>query len=211
MTGSYKSVALVLGAFAMTASGTAAHAQFGKLFNDARRGAEKANSGCGDGKKGDVARGALGGLLGGIGRRTARRSGVTQFVPVAQFEDTLTTEIACILDEDEQQQAAEATIAATNFEPTPAPSGDAEGEEEDGETPVDTEALRGPPIGQTASWTSGTRDDVSGTSTVTAREETGDDSDCIFVTDIVIVRGEETRAEKRMCRVAGSRRYTIVA
>lgn len=208
MTSSYKSVLLVLGAFAMALSGTAAHAQFGKLFNDAKRGAETAASkACGDGKKGDVARGALGGLLGGIGRRTARRSGVTQFVPVAQFEDTLTTEIACILDEDEQRQAAEATMAATNFEPAATRGG----EEGDEETPVDTEASRGPPIGQSASWTSGTRDEVTGTSTVTAREETGDDSDCIFVTDIVIVRGEETRAEKRMCRSPGSRRYTIVA
>ena len=71
-----KPLMLTMGAFAMALSGTAAQAQFGKLFNDARRGAEKANSGCGEGKKGDAARGALGGLLGGIGRRTARRSGV---------------------------------------------------------------------------------------------------------------------------------------
>ena len=203
----FKPLMLAIGAFAMALSGTAAQAQFGKLFNDARRGAEKASTGCGEGKKGDVARGALGGLLGGIGRRTARSSGVTQFVPVAQFEDTLTTEIACILDEDEQKQAAEATMQATSFEPAPVRSG----EEGDEETPVDSEALRGPPVGQTASWTSGTRDEVSGTSTVTAREETGDESDCIFVTDIIIVRGEETRAEKRMCRSPGSRRYTLVA
>ncbi|MEL6541485.1 MAG: hypothetical protein AAF249_13335 [Pseudomonadota bacterium] len=207
MLKSMKPILLFLSAFAMVASATSASAQFGNLFNDARRGAEKADSGCGKGKKGDVARGALGGLLGGIGRRTARRSGVTRFVPVAQFEDTLTTEIACILDADEQKQAAEATIAATSFDPAPVRSV----EEGDDETPVDTEALRGPPVGQSASWTSGTRDEVTGTSTVTAREETGDESDCIFVTDIIIVRGEETRAEKRMCRAPGSRRYAIVA
>ncbi len=208
MTKSWKPALLFTAAFAMALSSTAAQAQFGKLFKDARRGAETAaTKACGEGKKGDVARGALGGLLGGIGSRTARRSGVTQFVPASEFADTISTEIACKLDPEEQKQAAEATMAATSFEPA-ATRGDQESE---GDTPEPSEALRGPPVGQSASWTSGTRDDVSGTSTVTARQETGDESDCIFVTDIIIVRGEETRAEKRMCRSPGSRRYTIVA
>lgn len=176
----------------MAASGTAAHAQFGKLFRDARRGAETAASkACGEGKKGDVARGALGGLLGGIGGRTARRAGVTQFVPESEFANTISTEIACQLDPEEQKQAADATLEATR------------GAGEDG--------LEGPPVGQSASWTSGTRDDVQGTSTVTARTEAGDYDDCITVTDVIIVEGEETRAEKRMCRVAGKGRYSIVA
>jgi len=192
----------------MALSSTAAHAQFGKLFRDARRGAETAaTKACGEGKSGDVVSGAVGGLLGGIGRRTAQRTGVTQFVPASEFADTISTEIACRLDPEEQKQAAEATIAATSFDPAPTRGS----EERDDETPADTEALRGPPVGQSASWTSGTRDEVTGTSTVTAREETGDESDCIFVTDIIIVRGEETRAEKRMCRSPGSRRYAIVA
>ena len=62
---------------------------------------------------------------------------------------------------------------------------------------------------------------VSGTSTVTARENpgrgrgigqgNGGGNDCITVTDVIIVEGEETRADKRMCRLAGSPRYTIVA
>jgi hypothetical protein len=34
--------------------------------------------------------------------------------------------------------------------------------------------------------------------------------DCITVTDIVIIEGEETRAEKRMCRAPGSARYSII-
>jgi len=43
------------------------------------------------------------------------------------------------------------------------------------------------------------------------REETEGELDCITVTDVVIVRGEETKADKRMCRPPGSRRYSIVA
>ena len=191
MTVRFKPILLFLSAFAMAFSSTAAHAQFGKLFNAARRGAQQAESGCGDGKKGDTARGAIGGILGGIGRRTARSSGVTQFVPLSQFEDTLTKEIACLLDEDEQEQAANATIEATR------------GGGEDG--------TEGPPVGQSAVWTSGSRDEVQGSSTVTGREETGDDADCITVTDVIIIEGEETRAEKRMCRPPGTARYSIVA
>lgn len=209
MIDTLRTLSLSAAALAMALGSTAAQAQFGSLFNDARRGAEKAASGCGEGKSGDVAKGALGGLLGGIGRRTARRSGVTQFVPVSQFTDTLTTEIACKLDADEQKQAAEATMQATNFEEAPDAGESADGSAEGTSEP--SEALRGPPVGQSASLTSGTRDEVTDTSTVTAREETGDESDCIFVTDIIIVRGEETRAEKRMCRSPGSRRYAIVA
>ncbi len=218
MTQPFKPILLFAAAFAMAASATSAQAQFGKLFNDARRGAEKASSGCGEGESGDVARGALGGILGGIGRRTARRSGVTQFVPMSEFEDTLTTEIACQLDPEEQKQAAEATIQATSFEtadldPSRGSGAEGSGEQsgvEEGSGPA-TPGPVGPAVGQSASWTSGTRDNVTGTSTVTGRDETGDGSDCIFVTDIIIVEGEETRAEKRMCRPPGSARYSIVA
>ena len=192
MTNPIRTLLLALGALAMAAGSTSASAQFGSLFNDARRGAEQANAGCEEGKSGDVVSGAIGGMLGGIGRRTARNAGVPTFVPLTEFSDTLTTEIACKLDADEQKQAADATLEATRGV-----------EGEDGFT--------GPPVGQSSSWTSGTRDDVKGSSTVTSREETGDDADCIMVTDVIIVEGEETRAEKRMCRPSGSARYSIVA
>ncbi|MEL6486599.1 MAG: hypothetical protein AAFQ13_05575 [Pseudomonadota bacterium] len=192
MTKPFRNFLLALGALAMAAGSTAANAQFGSLFNDARRGAEQATSGCEEGKSGDAVSGAIGGMLGGIGRRSARSAGVPTFVPLTEFSDTLTTEIACKLDPEEQKQAANATLEATRG---------AEGDE----------GFTGPPVGQSASWTSGTRDDVKGSSTVTAREETGDDADCIMVTDVIIVEGEETRAEKRMCRPPGSARYSIVA
>ena len=196
MNSPFKPILLWLGVFALTLSATAAQAQFGNLFNDARRGAERASNGCGEGKKGDAVSGAIGGMLGGLGRRTARSAGIPTFVPMSEFTDTLTTEIACKLDPEEQKQAADATLEATRF---------------DASRGGDEAGSAGPPVGQSASWRSGTRKGVTGTSTVTAREDTGDDTDCITVTDIVIVEGEETRAQKRMCRPPGSARYSIVA
>ena len=67
-------------------------------------------------------------------------------------------------------------------------------------------------IGATTTWTSETRDGVSGRSTVTGREQVASNGmDCIMVTDVIIVSGEETRADKRMCRAPGSARYSIAA
>lgn len=207
MTYFIKSILLFSGAFAMAFTATAAQAQFGSMFNDARRGAQKASksTGCGEGKSGDAVSGAIGGMLGGLGRRTARSAGVPLFVPVAEFADTLTTEIACKLDPEEQEQAADATFEATRFDPSR--SG---GEDSAQGAPMGTRV--GPPVGQSAAWTSGTRDSVQGSSTVTARDESAQDgTDCITVTDVIIVEGEETKAEKRMCRAPGKARYSIVA
>jgi hypothetical protein len=169
-----------------------AQAQFGGLVRDVQR-STSSSSGCEEGEKDDRAARVIGGILGGIGRRTARRAGVPTFVPLAQFTDTLTNEIACKLNEEEQEQAVEATLEATRSS--------------------DEEGTVGPEVGQTSTWTSNTREGVTGRSTVTAREETDPDdgSDCITVTDVVIIEGEETMAEKRMCRLAGAPRYTIVA
>lgn len=188
MIGNLRNTLLALGVTAMAASSVPAQAQFGDIFRDARRGAEKSQA-CEEGRSGDMARGIIGGILGGATRRTARSARIPSFAPVAEFTDQLTTEIACVLNPEEQRQAADATIEAVR-----------------GAT--DDDDMAGPPVGQSASWTSETRQGVSGTSTVTARES---DRDCIMVTDVVIVEGEETRAEKRMCRPPGSARYSIVA
>ena len=72
------------------------------------------------------------------------------------------------------------------------------------------EAIRGG-VGTTTEWTSESRPDVRGTSTVTGVEQQANGGDCMTVTDIVIVNGEETRAPKRMCRVPPARRYTRAA
>jgi hypothetical protein len=131
-------------------------------------------------------------MLGGAANRLARRAGIPSFAPVAELTDQLSLAIACVLDPKEQEQAANATLEATRGN-------------DDGDDTV------GPIVGQSASWTSSSRNNVSGTSTVTAREAVGDDMDCITVTDVAIVEGEETSANKRMCRPPGSARYSIVA
>lgn len=181
-------LALMLGAGALAITAIPAQAQLGNLFNSGRRGAEKADS-CGKGKKGDRGRGALGGLLGGAVDELARGAGLPSFVPIPEFSDQLSESIACRLDPQEQAQAAEATLSATR---------------------TDSEGAR-PEVGASATWTSNTREEVRGTSTVTARENVSGERDCIMVTDVVIIEGEETRAEKRMCRAPGSARYSIIA
>jgi hypothetical protein len=66
-------------------------------------------------------------------------------------------------------------------------------------------------VGTTATWTSETRANVSGSSTVTAAEPAAGDGDqCLTVTDVVIIDGEETRAPKRMCRRPPANRYVRV-
>jgi surface antigen len=172
----------------MTCTALPAEAQFSGILGSGKRGADKADA-CGKGKKGDKGRGVLGGLLGGAVDELARGAGLPSFVPVPDFADQITESIACRLDPEEQKQAAEATLAVTRT--------DEEG------------AL--PEVGASAEWTSNTRENVSGTSTVTARQASAGNADCITVTDVVIIEGEEARAEKRMCRAPGSARYSIVA
>ena len=94
----------------------------------------------------------------------------------------LSTEIMNKLDCKEQVQAAEAT----------------------------NNAVRGG-VGTSSAWTSGTRANVSGTSTVTGEDKLADGSNCVTVTDVVIVDGEETTALKRMCRKPGESGYTLAA
>jgi hypothetical protein len=115
---------------------------------------------------------------------------VFTWVPISGLTDQLTAAIACKLDPEEQKQAAQATLDATR-------GAGAEGDV---------------PIGRSASWTSGTRAEVSGTSTVIGRNDEGaGGTQCLVVSDVVIVRGEETRADKRMCRKPPAVRYALVA
>lgn len=190
MTKTIRTISLTLAAASLALSAIPVQAQIGGIFRDAQRGAEAAE-GCEKGSTGNTARGVIGGLLSGAAGRTARRAGLGQFVPLSEFTDQISKEIACRLDPEEQKQAADATLEATRG--------------------VDGDGTIGPPVGQTSAWTSGTRSNVSGTSTVTARQTSDDNTDCIMVTDVIIVEGEETRAEKRMCRPPGSARYSIVA
>jgi surface antigen len=127
----------------------------------------------------------IGGLAGGaagliFGRRGNTAPLVAALVPTGAL---LGDAIAGLLDCDERRKAATAT----------------------------EDAIRGG-VGTTTSWASETRPGVTGTSTVTAvaAADGADGSDCMSVTDVVIVDGQETRASKRMCRRPPANRYVRV-
>ena len=129
---------------------------------------------------------AIGGMLGGLAGRFGGRAGsvanvVGNMLPVGEL---LGEAIASMLDCDEQQKAAGATQEVVE------------------------QAERGG-VGTTVAWESESRPGVRGSSTVTAVDTAGGD-ECMTVTDIVIVDGEETRAPKRMCRRPPNNRYVRV-
>jgi surface antigen len=97
-------------------------------------------------------------------------------------DEMLSEAIASMLDCREQQQAARAT----------------------------EEATRTATVGSTSTWESESRPGVTGSSTVTAVEANSSDGDCVTVTDIIIVDGQETRAPKHMCRRPPNNRYVRV-
>lgn len=181
----------VLGAMAALAGlAVPAAAQFGGILGSVGKGAAQTADGCPKGKKRSVGSSILGSIAGSVAGSAASRAGLYAWVPISGLTDQLTAAIACRLDPEEQKQAAQATLDATR------------GEGEAAEVAV----------GTSASWTSNTRADVSGTSTVIARDD--DEAgglQCIMVSDVIIVQGEETRANKRMCRKPPAARYALAA
>ena len=142
------------------------------------------NGGCPKGKKGSGAgRKILGGLLSDAIGDAAGRTGFGSYLPSAEVAGTLTDAIACRLDPGEQLQAAAAT----------------------------EEVTRGEEVGATSSWTSATRPEVSGSSTVVAVNAEGGGRKCMNVNDFIIVDGEETQVSKRMCKGPGDTRYVLAA
>ena len=133
---------------------------------------------------------AIGGVLGGVAGMFGGPVGgvagtVAGALPVGEL---LGEAIASMLDCQEQQKAVQA------------------------QEQVIAQAERGGDVevGTTRTWESETRPGVTGSSTVTAVETASADGDCITVTDVVIVDGEETRAPKRMCRRPPNNRYARV-
>lgn len=124
-----------------------------------------------------------GSIIGGIAGRALGRVGVPSSVAGVGLptDELLTEAITSMLDCREQQQAA----AATN------------------------EAIRGG-VGTTRNWQSESRPNVSGSSTVTAQRAEAGGGECMTVTDIVIVDGQETRAPKTMCRRPPNNRFVRV-
>ena len=192
----FKSIGFVASALALAALAAPAQAQFGGLLRGGSHSSSQGRNsdGCAEGRSrsngSNVAGSIFGSVVGGVAGRVG---GVLNYVPVGELADTITASIACKLDPMEQQQAADATLEATRS---------ADGSEQGA-----------PEVGQMAMWTSETRNDVSGTSTVTSSDQqaNADGLQCIQVTDVVIVNGEEARADKRMCRRPPAARYTIAA
>ena len=71
-------------------------------------------------------------------------------------------------------------------------------------------AVRGG-VGTTSTWESDTRPGVKGSSTVRDQRASADGGSCMLITDVVIVDGEETTVDKRMCRKPGGGNYVLAA
>jgi hypothetical protein len=165
-----------------------AQAQFGgllrKVTTPAPSPSSDDNGGCPKGKKGSgVGRSILGGVIRDAVGDAASRAGVYSYVPIAEVSGTLTDAIACRLDPAEQVQAAQAT----------------------------EEVTRGEAVGATSNWTSETRENVSGSSTVASINQEDGGRKCMTVNDFIIVDGEETRVTKRMCKRPDDARYVLAA
>lgn len=144
----------------------------------------KDNGGCPQGRSGSsIGRNILGGVIRDAVGDAASRAGVYSYVPIAEVSGTLTDAIACRLDPAEQVQAAAAT----------------------------EEVTRGEEVGGTSNWTSETRANVSGSSTVASINDERGGRKCMTVNDFIIVEGEETRVTKRMCKGPGESRYALAA
>jgi surface antigen len=131
--------------------------------------------------RGRVIGGVIGGVAGGVLGRGSTVQRLATVALAAPVGALIGGVIASHLDCHEQRQAAAATEQVVE---------------------------RG--VGATQTWTSETRPNVTGSSTVTATAAPVDGNPCVTVTDIIIVDGEETRAPKRMCRRPPTNRYVRV-
>jgi hypothetical protein len=138
---------------------------------------------CQDTAEKKARRSMFGSMLGSIAQNLAPRAGIAGNVISATLPATsyLTDQLLKLLDCKEQQQAAKAT----------------------------DEAVRGG-VGTEVSWKSESRPNVSGSSKVTGQEQLADGSQCLTVSDVVIVDGEETVVPKKMCRAQGASGYVKV-
>jgi len=138
---------------------------------------------CQDTAQKQARRSMFGSVLGSLGASALGHAGVAGDVAIAALPATsyLTDEFLKMLDCKEQQQAAKAT----------------------------DQAIRGG-VGTEVSWKSESRPNVTGSSKVTGQEQLADGSQCVTVTDVVIVDGEETTVPKKMCRARGASAYARV-
>ncbi len=158
--------------------------QFGGIFGGGRSSNNSSSDNPCETREPSIGRTILGRALGRATNEVTGGMGVVgTFVPRAEVAGVLTDAIACQLDPDEQEKAADATIRATRSER----------------------------VGATETWESETRPGVRGSSTIASREETAGGTTCMNVNNVIIVDGEETRVTNRMCRAPGESRYTLAA
>ena len=146
--------------------------------------AAQAQNRCADTPQKKARRSMFGSMLGSIGGALVGQVGGTAGAVASAAlpaASLLGDELMKMLDCKEQQQAAQAT----------------------------NEAIRGG-VGSEVAWQSQTRPNVRGTSKVTAEQKLADGGNCLTVTDVVIVDGEETTVPKRMCRARGASGYAKV-
>ena len=138
---------------------------------------------CDDTAEKKAKRSMFGSMLGSIGGSLLGRAGTAgEVISLAMpAASYLSDELLKMLDCKEQRQAAQAT----------------------------DQAMRGG-VGTEVSWKSDSRPNVSGKSKVTGQEQLADGSQCLTVTDVVIVDGEETTVPKKMCRQKGGSAYAKV-
>jgi hypothetical protein len=153
------------------------------FLSSAAAGAENPPQQCADTAAKKAKRSMFGGMLNSLGGNLLGRAGVAGSVVSLALPvgSYLTDELLKKLDCKEQVQAAKAT----------------------------DQAVRGG-VGTEVAWTSETRANVTGKSTVTGQEQLADGGQCLTVTDVVIVDGEETTVPKRMCKAKGATGYARV-
>jgi hypothetical protein len=167
---------------ALVLSGLLAIAPVAVLTSTAAR-AQNQPQQCADSAAKQAKRSLFGGMLNTFGGNLLGRAGVAGNVVSLALPvgSYLTDELLKKLDCKEQVQAAKAT----------------------------DQAVRGG-VGSEVAWKSETRANVTGKSTVTGEEKLADGGQCLTVTDVVIVDGEETTVPKRMCKAKGANGYARV-
>src|SRR3954464_11288847 len=146
-------------------------------------GAQNPPQQCADTAQKKAKRSMFGGMLNSLGGSLLGRAGVAGDVVSLALPvgSYLTHELLKKLDCKEQVQAAKAT----------------------------DQAVRGG-VGTEVAWKSDSRPNVTGKSTVTGEEKLAGGGQCLTVTDVVIVDGEETTVPKRMCKAKGASGYARV-
>ncbi len=145
--------------------------------------AQEAGAGAQGACAGSVQAGAglAGAALGGFaGSKMSKKAPGAGALVGAVAGGFFSSKIACLLTAPEQQQAQSAAIQA------------AEGG-----------------VGTRTAWRSADRPDVSGSSLVTAEAAASDGGLCRTVSTVVIVRGEETSVEQKLCRAAGASGFAL--